>query len=124
MDNLVKSMAESGIFIADDRQMHTNSQEVVSKDSQANTIANGSGLVGLDKSNLGSSSAISLASTARWSCNDMKDGDLEFGELNKCAESSELNACSGLFGFDKPYIGSSTATALGRPVQLTTGVQS
>ena len=51
------------------------------------------------------------------------------GDANKCAESSELkesselNACSGFDSLELTYTGSSSATALGRPVQMTTGVQ-
>ena len=52
----------------------------------------------------------------------------ECDELNGCAlfykpESSEFNACSGLYGLDKSLAGRSTATALGHPAQMTAGVQ-
>jgi len=47
----------------------------------------------------------------------------EVAAKDELIESSELNACSGFPSLELSYTGSSSATALGRPVQMTTGVQ-
>ena len=48
-----------------------------------------------------------------------KEEDTESGEINK----SVFSASSGINSFEISYTGSSSASALGRPVQMTTGVQ-